>query len=247
VERGEYDKILEVEERNWWYRARRHLVARHLRRARAAAGRPLKILDIACAAGMSFRHFAEFGEVRGVDLSSETVRLCRSRGIDKIVQCDAMKLPFRDESFDVVLSLDALEHLDDDAAGIAEMRRVARRDALLLVTVPAFMFLWSPHDVAFHHHRRYARPELRRKLAAGGLAIDKLSYWSTCVLPPVWAMRKLRGAAAKEGEAATSDFFLSLPRPVEALLYGVMRGEIALMQLLDLPFGVSLFAKCRRA
>jgi SAM-dependent methyltransferase len=247
VERGEYDKILKVEERNWWYRARRVLVARELRRRREELGRPLRILDIACAAGMSFRHFAEFGEVRGVDLSAETMRLCKARGFDRVVQCDAMRLPFRDESFDAVLSLDALEHLPDDAAGVAEMRRVARRDALLVVTVPALMALWSPHDVAFHHHRRYARAELKRKLEAGGLAVERISYWSTAVLPPVWALRKLRRAAARSGEAATSDFFLALPRPLEALLYGVMRAEIALMRLVDLPLGVSLFARCARA
>ncbi|MSR45910.1 MAG: class I SAM-dependent methyltransferase [Planctomycetes bacterium] len=247
MEQGEYDKILEVEERNWWYRARRHLIAKWLRRRRVEVGRPLEILDVACAAGMSFRHFAEFGRVRGIDLSSETVRLCRERGIDRVVQCDAQRLPFRDESFDVVLSLDALEHLPDDAAGIAEIARVARHDALLLVTVPAFMFLWSPHDVAFHHHRRYVASELRQKLSAGGLAVRKLSYYSTSVLPPVWLLRKWRGATAKAAVPAHSDFFLELPGPLETLLYAVMRAEIGLMDFVSLPFGVSLFAACERA
>ncbi|MBL8841612.1 MAG: class I SAM-dependent methyltransferase [Planctomycetes bacterium] len=243
MEAAEFDKILEVEEANWWYRARRALVAKWLAKRRAQVGRPLEILDIACAAGMSFRHFSAFGNLRGVDISAETIRLCKGRGIDRIVQCDAMKLPFKAGSFDVVLALDALEHLPDDAAGIAEMRRVARDDAQLIVTVPAFQSLWSPHDVAFHHFRRYSRPELRRKLAAGGLAVDKLSYYSTAVFPPVFALRKLRRATASDG-AATSDFFLSLPRPLEALLYAVMRAEIALMDFVNLPFGVSLFAAC---
>lgn len=247
METAEYDKILEVEERNWWYRARRDLIAKWLRRRRREVGRPLEILDVACAAGMSFRHFAEFGRVRGIDLSSETVRLCKARGIDRIVQCDAQRLPFRDESFDVVLSLDALEHLPDDAAGVREIARVARRDALLLITVPAFMFLWSPHDVAFHHHRRYVRGELAAKLAAGGLDVQKISYWSTSVLPPVWLLRKWRGSRPSSSAPATSDFHLALPAPLESLLYGVMRAEIALMDLVPLPFGVSLFAACARA
>lgn len=252
MEPGEYEKIREVEERNWWYRARRALVAGWLARRRAEVGRPLEILDIASAAGMSFRHFSAFGRVRGIDLASETVRLCRSAGIEGIVQGDAMRLPFRDESFDVVLSLDALEHLPDDAAGIAEMRRVARRDALLLVTVPACMALWSPHDVAFHHHRRYSRAELAAKLAAGGIAVRKLSYYSTAVFPPVWLLRRIRRrlearrAGTPDAVPATSDFFLALPRPVEALLHAVMRAEIALMRFVDLPFGVSLFAACSR-
>ena len=246
MEAAEFDKILEVEDANWWYRARRALVAKWLERRRAQLGRPLEILDIACAAGMSFRHFTAYGNLRGVDISAETIRLCKRRGIDRIVQCDAMKLPFKERSFDVVMALDALEHLPDDAAGIAEMRRVARDDALLLVTVPAYQFLWSPHDVAFHHFRRYTRGELGRKLVAGGLALEKLSYYSSAVLPPVYALRKLRGAAAGK-KPATSDFFLQLPRPLEALLYGVMRAEIGLMDWVNLPFGVSLFAAARIA
>jgi ubiquinone/menaquinone biosynthesis C-methylase UbiE len=249
VDTAEFDKMFEVEESNWWYRGRRALVTkwvrRHFESSRKAggesSGRRLRILDIACATGMSFRFLSQFGDIRGIDISRETIRLCKTRGIDRIVQCDAMKLPFREGSFDVVLALDALEHFDDDAAAIREIRRVARPGALVLVTVPAFKFLWSPHDVAYHHFRRYTRGELGRKLRAGGLSLRRLSYYSMSVLPPVFVMRKLRGAAQKQGETAHSDFFLKLPRPLEAALYGVMRAEIGLMDAVSLPFGVSLF------
>lgn len=240
MDTAEFDKMFEVEETNWWYRGRRALVSRWVRRHFERRGRPLRILDVACATGMSFRFLSRYGDVRGVDISRETIRLCKARGIDRIVQCDAMKLPFRDESFDLVLALDALEHFPDDSLAIREIRRVARPDALALVTVPAFMFLWSPHDVAYHHFRRYTRGELRSKLEAGGFAPRKLSYYSMAVLPPVFVMRRLRRAAHKDGPAH-SDFFLKLPRPLESLLYGVMRAEIALMDAVSLPFGVSLF------
>jgi len=240
VDTAEFDKMFEVEETNWWYRGRRALVRKWVRRHFELQGRRLRILDIACATGMSFRFLADCGDIRGIDISRETIRLCRTRGIDRIVQCDAMKLPFRDGSFDVVLALDALEHFPDDELAIREIRRVARPGALVLVTVPAFMFLWSPHDVAYHHFRRYTRGELGRKLEAGGLRLRKLSYYSMTVLPPVFVMRKLRGAARGNGPAH-SDFFLKLPRPLEAALYGVMRAEIGLMDAVSLPFGVSLF------
>jgi len=245
VDTAEFDKMFEVEESNWWYRGRRHLVSkwvkRHFEAHRGAAnGRRLRILDVACATGMSFRFLSQYGDIRGIDISNETIRLCKTRGIDRIVQCDAMKLPFRDGSFDVVLALDALEHFPDDRAAIREIRRVARPDALILVTVPAFMFLWSPHDVAYHHFRRYTRGELGAKLRAEGLKLRRLSYYSMSVLPPVFAMRKMRGLAQGEGPAH-SDFFLKLPAPIESLLYGIMRTEIGLMDAVSLPFGVSLF------
>ena len=241
MDTAEFDKMFEVEETNWWYRGRRHLVTKWVKRHFERQGRPLRILDIACATGMSFRFLSQYGDIRGIDISEETIRLCKQRGIDRIVRCDAMKLPFRDGSFDVILALDALEHFPDDRLAIREIRRVARPDALVLVTVPAFMFLWSPHDVAYHHFRRYTRGELGRKLREGGLSPRKLSYYSMSVLAPVFAMRKLRQAKRKEGEAAHSDFFLELPRPLEAMLYGVMRAEIGLMDAVSLPFGVSLF------
>ena len=240
MDTAEFDKMFEVEETNWWYRGRRALVTKWVERHFRRMGRPLQILDIACATGMSFRFLSKYGAIRGIDISNETIRLCKTRGIDRIVQCDAMKLPFRDGTFDVVLALDALEHFPDDELAIREIRRVARDGALILVTVPAFMFLWSPHDVAYHHFRRYTRGELGGKLREGGLHLRKLSYYSMSVLPPVFAMRKLRGLSQGDGPAH-SDFFLKLPSPIESLLYGIMRSEIGLMDAVSLPFGVSLF------
>jgi ubiquinone/menaquinone biosynthesis C-methylase UbiE len=240
VDTAEFDKMFEVEETNWWYRGRRHLVTKWVKRRFEERGRKLRILDVACATGMSFRFLSQYGDVRGIDISEETIRLCKTRGIDRIVRCDAMKLPFRDGSFDVILALDALEHFPDDRLAIREIRRVAKPDALVLVTVPAFQFLWSPHDVAYHHFRRYTRGELGSKLKEGGLSLQKLSYYSMSVLPPVFAMRKLRGMTQGKSEAH-SDFFLKLPGPIESVLYGIMRTEIGLMDAVSLPFGVSLF------
>jgi SAM-dependent methyltransferase len=243
VDTAEFDKMFEVEETNWWYRGRRRLVTRWLEPFHRRRG-PLRILDIASATGMGFRYLAKYGEVRGVDISEETIRLCRSRGIEGIVRGDAMALPFRDGSFDAVLALDALEHFPDDRQAMAEIRRVCTSDALVLITVPAFMFLWSAHDDAYHHVRRYTRGELGAKLRQQGFTLDKLTYYSMTLLPPVYVMRKLRTLTKGEGPVR-SDFFLPLPRPVEAMLSGIMRSEIALTGLVDLPFGVSLFCSCR--
>ncbi len=239
---AEFDKMFEIEETNWWYRGRRRLVLEWLERLHQERGR-LRILDIASATGMSFRFLEKFGDVRGIDISEETIRLCKSRGVDRIVRADAMKLPFRDDSFDAVLALDALEHFDDDHAAIEEIRRVARPGALILITVPAFMFLWSPHDDAYQHVRRYTRGELGGKLTQHGLTLKKLSYYSMTLMPPVFVMRKFR-QLTQRGEVAHSDFFVSLPKPIEAILSAIMQSEITLMRKLNLPFGVSLFCAC---
>ena len=239
MDTAEFDKMFEVEETNWWYKGRRKLVTRWIESHHQEKG-PLHMLDIASATGMSFKFLSKYGAVHGVDISEETIRLCKQRGIEGFVRGDAMKLPFKDQSFDVIMALDALEHFEDDHAAIQEIRRVARPDALILITVPAFMFLWSHHDEAYQHMRRYTRRELGGKLRQHGLHPRKLTYYSMSLLPPVFLMRKLRSLGSRN-EAARSDFFLKLPRPVEALLGGIMNTEISLLRSFNLPFGVSLF------
>ncbi len=236
---AEFDKMFEIEETHWWYRGRRALVSAWVERKFRECG-PLRILDIASATGMAFRFLSAYGDVRGIDISEETIRLCKRRGIDRIIRGDATVLPFRDQSFDLILALDALEHFDDDLQAIEEICRVARPAALILITVPAFMFLWSAHDEAYHHVRRYTRSELGRKLRGRGLAVRKISYYSMTLLPAVFLMRKLRSWLGRK-ETPHSDFFLRLPRWIETLLSGVMQSELALMKTVDLPFGVSLF------
>ena len=214
-----------------------------------------RVLDLGCGRGAVLTAVARLlprGHAVGVDLwtadqsgnsPDATRRNLVAEGVRErcaVTTGTMTALPFRDGSFDVILALDALEHFPDDRLAIREIRRVAKPDALVLVTVPAFQFLWSPHDVAYHHFRRYTRGELGTKLKEGGLSLQKLSYYSMTVLPPVFAMRKLRSATQGKGEAH-SDFFLKLPGPIESVLYGIMRTEIGLMDAVSLPFGVSLF------
>jgi len=242
---AEFDRMFAIEETHWWYRGRRALVRAALERY-AGQRRPLQILDLACATGMSFRFLADFGAIRGVDISSETIRLCAERGIDRIVQADALRLPFRDGSFDVTLALDAFEHFEDDVQAMREVFRVLRPGGTLVVTVPAFMALWSPHDEAYHHHRRYRRAQLRERLERAGFVTQRLSYSSMTLFLPVWALRRLRAMRPTTSETATSDFALPMPAPLEWLAALVTRAEVALERSVDLPFGVSLYGVMRK-
>ena len=126
-----------------------------------------------------------------------------------------------------------------------EMHRVLDGGGTAIVTVPAFMFLWSPHDDSFHHIRRYTRPGLNAKLESAGLKTLRTSYYSFFLMPPVYVFRKLR-SIFRNGEAKKSDFFVSIPRPAESLLKGIMAFERLLMRFVNLPFGVSLFSVNRK-
>ncbi len=243
---AEFEQMFRIEETNWWYRSRRFLVRRQVQALAARFGRPLRILDVACATGMSFRFLSDLGDITGIDISSETIRLCNKRGITDIVQCDAMELPFADGSFDLVLALDACEHFDDDRKSMREMCRVLSSGGTAVVTVPAFMFLWSPHDDSFHHLRRYTRSDLKKKLESAGLQPVKSSYYSFFLMPPVYLFRKIRSFFGNT-ESKKSDFFMPMPLGAEYILRGVMALERFIMRFIALPFGVSLFTVNRKS
>jgi len=234
----------EIEETHWWFKARRRLVRRHAQRVRDRLGRPLRILDVACATAMSFRFLSDLGTIRGLDISNETIHFAKQRGIDRIVRGDAQKMPFLDGSFDLVLALDAFEHFPDDEGSMGEASRVLAPGGTLICTVPAFMSLWSPHDDAFHHLRRYTRGELKGKLSKR-LDIERISYYSMFIAPPLFLFRKMRGLLGKNKEA-TSDFNVHIPRPIEWVLSGMMGLEAQMLRAFDLPFGVSLISIARK-
>ena len=242
---AEFEQMFQVEETNWWYRSRRFLVRRQVEAEVRRLGRRLRILDVACATGMSFRFLSDLGDITGIDISEETIRLCHRRGITDIVRCDAMALPFSENTFDLVLALDACEHFEKDVLAMEEIRRVLDVGGTAIVTVPAFMFLWSPHDDSFHHIRRYTRSDLNAKLASAGLETLRTSYYSFFLMPPVYVFRKLRSILGN-GESKKSDFFVPIPRPAASLLKGIMAFERFLMRFVNLPFGVSLFSVNRK-
>jgi SAM-dependent methyltransferase len=245
MDTAEFDQMFEVEETNWWYRSRRLLVRRQVEAEARRLKRRLRILDVACATGMSFRFLSDLGDIRGIDISQETIQLCARRGIHDIVQCDAMDLPFKESSFDLVLALDACEHFEDDRKAIREMERVLVPGGTAIITVPAFMFLWSPHDDSFHHIRRYTRPELEGKIEEAGFAPLRVSYYSFFLMPPVWLFRKIRSTFGDQ-KTKKSDFFVPIPAPAEFLLRCIMGVERFLMRYANLPFGVSLFSVNRK-
>jgi SAM-dependent methyltransferase len=184
------------------------------------------------------------------------------RGIDRIVKADAMRLPFAEASYDVVLALDAFEHFDDDLAAMRETWRVLRPGGVLVATVPAFMSLWSPHDDAYHHKRRYRRAQFRERLQQAGFTVERVSYSTMTLFVPVFLLRRWRrlregssNGAAQDTPSApggheqvqvASDFAVPFPRPIELLAAAITSAEVALERHVNLPFGVSLLAVLRK-
>lgn len=241
MEAIEFQKLNEVQDTNWWFAAQRRLVTDYLEKNYGRSNH-LRILNVACACGTYSRHMARFGKIYNIDISKEALKYCLNNGVREVVQADATLLPFKENSFDLVLAIDAFEHFPDDRQAMKEIRRVLKEGGRMLLTVPAFNFLWSPHDEALHHLRRYTATGLVPKILDSGFKVEFVSYWTMLLLPAIYIFRRIRKILSSETDTPKSDLFIALPRPLENLLGFTLGLETFLMKRnLKLPFGLSLF------
>lgn len=225
-------RMTELEETHWWFREKRHLLARELRRI----GAPGRALDVGAAGGGNTTVLREFGWTAvAADLSETAVEIARSRGFDAR-QADVRDLPWKDGEFDLVTAFEVLEHVEDDGKAAAECARVLRGGGHALFTVPADMRLWSSHDVAVNHVRRYDREEFRNLLEGAGFVVDSLWSWNV-ILRPAAAWRRKRRT---EG----SDIDAMPPKFVNTCLSLVIKSE-RYLPAKSLP-GVSLIATAHK-
>jgi ubiquinone/menaquinone biosynthesis C-methylase UbiE len=174
-------------------------------------------LDLGCGTGGSFSLLRNFGTVIGLDVSPLALKFAKEKGMKHLVLGSAENLPFADNCLDLVAALDVLEHLDDDCQALREIWRVLKPNGAFVFTVPAFMSLWSVHDIALAHKRRYAICPL---------------------LPAVFVFRKMQNLFMRGRKPATA--LIELPSPLNRLLIELLRLEATLIPFVRLPFGVSL-------
>jgi len=196
--------MLGADERHWWYRGRRRVIRAELERLALPSGP--RILDAGCGSGRTMQLLSAYGTVSGIELSEPAAEVARARGVGEVVIGRLEELPWPEERFDLITCLDVIEHTPDDRATLAELRRVCRPGGHLLVTVPAYPRLWSVHDEANHHYRRYSRAALRSAALDAGWALERMSSFNSMLLAPAAAVRlsRRRRARALNGTAAES-------------------------------------------
>lgn len=236
------------EDAHWWFATRTWAIEKFL--ATLPKQQDLDILDVGCGAGNMIHHLAQYGCVRGIEVDARPVSIAQARGYD-VRQGDATQtIPFPDASFDLVTALDVIEHVDGDTNIMREAHRVLRPHGHLLVTTPAFQWLWSHNDELNAHKRRYTAAELRGKLEQAGFAIRRLSYNFFLVFPLAAGMIALKNVTGKSAELKSHHFdkdaYQVDMEPVAPALNTALRGvgqvEAGLLGAVDLPFGTSLIA-----
>jgi len=237
-----YRQMRELEDRHWWFRGRRRIVSSML--ATLPLPSNAKLLDLGCGTGGNLHMLSAFGTVTGVELDANAAQLARARGHAAVLRGRLPdRLPFTAASFDCVTMLDVLEHIEQDAASLVEVHRLLAPGGRLLLTVPAFEFLWGPHDEAHHHQRRYRAGPLRSLLQDAGFQVTRLSYYNSWLFPPVALVRLLR-KGAPVGDAGAE---LALP-PVwmNRALGALFASERHVLRHTGFPFGVSLLALAQK-
>jgi SAM-dependent methyltransferase len=244
VEEVAYEQFARLEERHWWMRGRRTVFFDLLDRL-LPSERPLRSLDVGCGYGAMLRELTRYGAASGVDVAEEAIEACRRRGIDEVVVSSAYSVPEPDESFDVVALFDCLEHLEDDGAALREAHRLLRPGGHVVVTLPAYGFLYANNDRVAHHQRRYTVREIRSKLEAAGFRSRKATYVNALLFPlilPIVLLKKLKERLFPRKHDDTTNLTHDVPRPLNEALYRVFSSERLLLRRASFPAGHSIFA-----
>ena len=190
MEGTEVRKLAALEDAHWWYRERRHLLGRMI-----SGLRPGTALDIGAAGGGNTRVLRRAGwSVSALEYGADGAEVAAERGL-AVLRGDATALPVSDDSLDLVVAFDVLEHIVDHDTAVSEVRRALRPGGMFLIAVPADPKLWSDHDVAVDHVRRYTRDTLREVLERNGFEIASMTSWNV-LLRPVVALRRRKASGS---------------------------------------------------
>lgn len=237
MERVVYQQMAELDERHWWYRARRRIIADLIRRE-VRPGPDARILELGCGTGHNLAMLAGFGHVEGLELDDEAREMSARRLGREIMSSPLPELTdVPDRNYDLVGAFDVIEHIEDDHAALASIATKLKPGGKFIMTVPAHQWMWTAHDVVNHHKRRYSKRRLRQLVEGSPLKLDRLGYFNSLLFPLAIAERassKLRGKDSADVKLPSKALNAVLEKIFEAERYAVGR--------LPLPPGLSLFA-----
>jgi SAM-dependent methyltransferase len=230
--------MLDLDDHHWWYRGRRRVIRAEL--DRLALPPDARSLDAGCGSGRTLVELRAYGEVQGIELDPGAAEVASDRGAGEVRVGRLEELPWDADTFDLITCLDVIEHTPDDRVTLRELRRVCKAGGWLLVTVPAYQALWSAHDDANHHFRRYGRRTLRAAAIEAGWVVRRMTSFNSLLLAPAAVVRiaqRRRPSSDYKPDLEIGPEWLNsvLERPLQIEAAWLARGR-------TLPAGLSLMA-----
>jgi 2-polyprenyl-3-methyl-5-hydroxy-6-metoxy-1,4-benzoquinol methylase len=244
-----FEYLFEMERKHFWHVGRKEIILDVIKKHVPRFDK-VKMLEVGCGNGSVLDYLKRNSiNVEGGDLFIEGLKFCRQKaGPVHLYQIDVLTLPFKEE-YEVIGLFDVLEHIEDDRKALSEISRALRPGGYLILTVPAYQVLWSRHDEASHHKRRYSKKNLVAKLENCGFSVDKVTYFMFFLYPMLAAVRLLskvfRSGIQKKDDAMTSLEYKTMP-VINDIFLTLLRLEKYLIRRMDLPFGASLILIARR-
>jgi SAM-dependent methyltransferase len=237
MERVVYQQMAELDERHWWYCARRKIIADLIRRETRLPNEA-HILEIGCGTGHNLAMLSGFGRVDGLELDEEARSLSEKRLGRKVMSSPLPELAeVRDRYYHLIGAFDVIEHIEDDQAALVSIARKLQPGGKFILTVPAHQWMWSAHDVVNHHKRRYSKRGLKELINSSPLKLERIGYFNSLLFPLAVAERTASRLRGKD------DADVKLPAsPINAALETIFLCERYLVGRLPLPPGLSLFA-----
>lgn len=237
-----YTLMAALEENHWWFAARRAIAEKIIKQLDLPPD--ARILEAGCGTGGNLSMLSRYGQVQAMELDDLARQMANAKGITQVVSGELPnKVPFQPKQFDLIALLDVLEHVEDDCNTLKILGSLLKPGGVLLISVPAFPFLWSAHDDVHHHKRRYLLGELNSKLGNASLEVVYASYFNTLLFPLIFGARllgKLRSSKRESGD-------LTMPNPlINRLLFAIFSSERFVLGRWPMPFGVSAMAIARK-
>ncbi|HEY4002811.1 MAG TPA: class I SAM-dependent methyltransferase [Candidatus Xenobia bacterium] len=241
---AEFEQLYRFERTYWWHLGRLRLLESLLDEW-LPKRQGNTILDFGCGTGGNLTTLRKYGDVTGVDVSKQAVEACRRDGFENVIRIKPnVPLPFADQSYNLITTLDVLEHVDDDVAALRDLHRVLTPGGLLVVFVPAYEFLWSEHDEALQHKRRYLASYLHARMNVAGFQVLKRTYAISLSFPLIVGYRWFKGLFPSKVPASTS--YVPLPAFLNELLLDSVMMEADMIRRMNLPVGTSVLAVGRK-
>ncbi len=237
-----YRIFFEIQKKHWWFVTKKEIVLDTINIYLRKSG-DVKVLDIGCGSGLMLNALENIGQPFGMDMSDEAINFSKeifNGRVEKGILPD--QIPYEEDFFDLITALDVIEHVDRDIDSLKSIRSRLVSGGKAVITVPAYMFLWSSFDELNEHKRRYTLSELNSKLVQAGFTVEKISYFNTLLFPAVFVVRMLNNLLKRDG---ASD--VDMPsRPLNYILEKIFGIEKYLLRFVSLPFGVSILAVVRK-